>query len=481
MEVTYTDRTADFKGDCTDGTELSRLKSGDMVRMKPQNCTSTTVTQASGKKVFFGPQGPEATLPKPAPRDAGAPRQLVRTLTGNAGPVFGAAFSGDGRFVYSVGEHGIVTTWDMATGGAMRTFTPPLDFHFNGDARSAAFSRDGRYLLLGGASINEDGEKAKRTGIIKRENGGTVLSQIYGGRFIVFDLMRDELVPWPSSLRMEQSVKSVGLSADGRFAVVAVQHTVKGTLTKKYPDRSQSQSSTQIYNYELLILDIAYGQQFRTLEKIGPMTDGDTTQCGLVAFSPDGRKIVASTADAIKIFDAATAKLATMVPLKKLFSDGCYSKTGALQSISMSSDGKTILGITSQCGAGPAGDDGSGIGSIEERIPSPKAPPTPITLKIWDAATGKDIGEGERFSDITQAMFAPRGRFIAIGDKQGQAYIFDMQTRLFARLDNRAALPNSEAQGITALAFSPDGQFLLSGSADNQLKLWDVSEWTQAP
>jgi WD40 repeat protein len=34
---------------------------------------------------------------------------------------------------------------------------------------------------------------------------------------------------------------------------------------------------------------------------------------------------------------------------------------------------------------------------------------------------------------------------------------------------------------ITSVAFSPDGRTALSGSHDNTLKLWDISERTHAP
>ena len=32
---------------------------------------------------------------------------------------------------------------------------------------------------------------------------------------------------------------------------------------------------------------------------------------------------------------------------------------------------------------------------------------------------------------------------------------------------------------VMSIVFSPDGRFALSGSDDNTLKLWDVSEWTR--
>ena len=245
---------------------------------------------------------PVAEAPKPAApaiQYEDRAQRLVRTFTGHEGPVFGAALSADGRFAYSVGEHGIVHTWDVATGAEVRAFTPPLDFHFNGDARSAAFSRDARYVLLGGRSIGEEYEKPFRTGATPLTLAG------YGGRLILVDLMRGELNSSISARQLERPVTSVGISPNGRLATVATRETVYeprrpnesvaqyiarlrdpsrnlprlGALVRPSGDDVLSndtlaparQARQASFVDELFLLDIAYGQQFRTIEQVGPL------------------------------------------------------------------------------------------------------------------------------------------------------------------------------------------------------------------
>jgi WD40 repeat protein len=434
--------------------------------------------------------------PKPASGDADAPRQLVRTFAGHTGPVFGAAFSGDGRFAYSVGEHGIVRTWDVATGAAVRTFTLPLDFHFNGDARSAAFSRDGRYVLLGGRSIGDEYEKPFRSEATPLTPAG------YGGRLILVDLVRGELDSSVSALKLGRTVESVGISPNGKFAIVATRDKVEADDRPRRPNESAAQYITRLrepvsqiadlreplvprgdqvhevlpapqlsFIDELSILEIAYGQQFRTLEQIGPLKEQGTGY-GQLAFSPDGRKVVATNGDAIKIFDAAATKLLTTISLKKLLA-GCPPKASRpLNSLSLSADGKLIAGAFSPCTYTHQWD-------VPLRGDSPKnITADQITIKFWDAATGGEIGDGEKFENVALVAFAPKGRFIAIGGSEGRVLIFDTQNRTLG-LDTVPRTPSSEYRWITTLAFSPDGRFLLSGSYDKSLKLWDVSEWTQ--
>ncbi len=171
--------------------------------------------------------------------------------------MFGAALSGDGRFAYSVGEHGIVRTWDVATGTEARAFTPPLDFHFNGDQRSVAFSRDGRYVLLGGATSQKLQTGAPGPHLAPRPKIAP-----FGGRLLLIDLVRDELVPSPSSLKLEERVKSVGLSADGRFAAIATQNTIvsvprrAGNAREALMDRDATEVMRAWANPEIIILTL---------------------------------------------------------------------------------------------------------------------------------------------------------------------------------------------------------------------------------
>jgi WD40 repeat protein len=73
-------------------------------------------------------------------------------------------------------------------------------------------------------------------------------------------------------------------------------------------------------------------------------------------------------------------------------------------------------------------------------------------------------------------VFSPDGRWLALGTKQGSLYAWDTRRPDFARCDREAA----HRQGVTGLAFAPDGKTLVSCSADATAKLWDLSSgWTE--
>jgi WD40 repeat protein len=107
-------------------------------------------------------------------------------------------------------------------------------------------------------------------------------------------------------------------------------------------------------------------------------------------------------------------------------------------------------------------------------------------LKLWDLGSGKMLQsfKGHAFP-IEAAVFSPGAKYVLsaacaekpAGEheacKQGSIKLWDAATgqELHEFLGHTSA--------VTALAFSPDGRFILSGGADGTLKLWDVSEWTQ--
>ena len=259
---------------------------------------------------------PAEEAPKPAvPRIQyeDAAQRLVRTFTGHKGPMFGAALSGDGRFAYSVGEHGIVRTWDVATGAEARAFTPPLDFHFNGNAKSVAFSRDGRYVLLGGETTSMDLERAERVyeyPMVAPPRGIFTKYPVPDrAPLLLVDLVRDELIPSPRSLKLKGPVTSVALSSAGRFAVTFIQ-ALKFNCAKVESDSREKAAcllldADEAYINEFSIFDITHGQQLRTLEKIGPVKD-EPTKYGPLAFSADGRFLLSGRHDkTLKLWDVS--------------------------------------------------------------------------------------------------------------------------------------------------------------------------------
>jgi WD40 repeat protein len=90
------------------------------------------------------------------------------------------------------------------------------------------------------------------------------------------------------------------------------------------------------------------------------------------------------------------------------------------------------------------------------------------TLKLWDAATGRELRTLSGHSDtVCSVAFSPDGRTIVSGSDDGTLKLWDAATgREFRTL-------SGHSPDVLSVAFSPDGSTIVSGSFDNTLKLWD--------
>ncbi|MGI5373083.1 WD40 repeat domain-containing serine/threonine protein kinase [Streptomyces sp. CA-251387] len=109
---------------------------------------------------------------------------------------------------------------------------------------------------------------------------------------------------------------------------------------------------------------------------------------------------------------------------------------------------------------------------------------------LWDTdnRTDKPAAYYDHKTNVTSVAFSPDGRTLAsAGDDSGSnltphhsALLWNVADRdpdPYGQDGPRATL--SHTQGVTSVAFSPDGKTLATGSLDDKIRLWDVADGRQ--
>ena len=150
-----------------------------------------------------------------------------------------------------------------------------------------------------------------------------------------------------------------------------------------------------------------------------------------VAFSPDGTQLASGTLDGtVELWDVATKQnIATL-----------QGHTYWVWSVAFSPDGKTLAS-----------------GALGEAA----------TTKLWNVATRENIATLQ--APGVSVAFSLDGTLLAsASDEVG---LWDAGT------GENIAILQGHTGLVFSVSFSPDGKTLASGSGDDTVKLWDVSEW----
>ncbi|MDY7041311.1 MAG: ABC transporter permease subunit, partial [Chloroflexota bacterium] len=229
-------------------------------------------------------------------------------------------------------------------------------------------------------------------------------------------------------------------------------------------------------------LSLLYGVQYYVGS---PLRLAVTSEVYDLALSPDGSLVAAGTQDGtVRVWD-----LANDWALRTL-----AGHTGPVTSVAFAYSGSNLFS---------AGHDGTvrlwnlASGQIEKVLDAGDGPLNGLALttdgsnlatigeggivRVWEVETGQVIQSIGPAEDTKLAVaLGPDGTLVAAGDGQN-IQLWDARTgepfqRLEGHWEDEEAQENwlGHERKVTALAFSPDGVYVASGSAEGIILIWDV-------
>ncbi|MDD5394418.1 MAG: WD40 repeat domain-containing protein, partial [Thiothrix sp.] len=92
------------------------------------------------------------------------------------------------------------------------------------------------------------------------------------------------------------------------------------------------------------------------------------------------------------------------------------------------------------------------------------------TVRLWDAATGTELKTLSGHTAYVSALaYSPDGKVIASGSGDKTVRLWDAAT------GQELKTLSGHTADVSALAYSPDGKVIASGSLDNTVRLWDAA------
>jgi WD40 repeat protein len=389
--------------------------------------------------------------------DAETGKQLYR-LAGHGGNVSSVAFIPEDTpytpYLVTASWDKTAHIWEVTKEYIVAKLAPYPDYLSSEGRRmrDAQFSPDGQYVVTAGedgtARIWEwkpDGSVSLK--LILRQ-GAEINSATFSpdGKYVVTAsddntaqvwAIEDETMP---VMRGSGGVYDAAFSPDG-------QHIVTG-------GQGESGAPVQVWEWD------------RETERVSEtlIISGYTTTVNQVAFSPDGQHIVTAADDSTARVWSITGN---MTDAQELILTHNVTGTRSVRSVDFSTDGQYVLTAISN------------------------------TVRIWDARTGRELYQqnldppGPEYA-VNQAVFSPASTdgtlHIAVAISN-TVQVWDVTVgsdgQLSHTYDNRLTLKSKDTDGnivgkqIADVAYSNDGEHIVTAGADGTTRIWDATTGQQ--
>ncbi len=426
----------------------------------------------------------------------------IRTLEGYTGTVESVSFSPDGKTIATGGQDEIVRLWDVSTRTEIGTF----EGH-TGYVSSVAFSPDGKTIASGswdGTVRIWDVSTRTEVGILE---GHTWLVRIVAfspdGKTIASGSNDNTLRLWDVGTRAEigglelgsfsRLVTGIAFSSDGQRIAIKRGY---GSWSRVHEWEVATQilwngyshvDPEHIWEVYWVVTTLVREQQ----ENIRTILEGHIRDVNSISFSPDGRILVSGS-------DSVGTVLWDVPAQTKI---GKLENWG-VRSVSFSPDGTTIAtggygyggnlwNVPTQTRIGGLSPVG-GVSRVEYgRVRSVSFSPDGTTIatgqdnaivRLYDVATQMLISEHWEhiwnyywdYPGVNSVVFSPNGRIlVSTGGIDGTVRMWDVDTW------TEITILRGHTGWVNSVAFSPDGNTIVSGSNDRTLRLWDVETQTE--